>query len=79
MLQYLEIHLTAIDATKVTSVLSLAYTIGPLVTAVVSLKLTPDHIISYHFVFLISGWSIIYFFRTNVTMIYIGSAILGKF
>lgn len=77
MLQYLEIHLTAVEATKVTSVLSLAYTIGPLVTAIVSLKLQPDHIISYHFVFLISGWSLIYFFRTDLTMIYIGSAVLG--
>ena len=77
MLQYLEIHLSAVEATQVTSVLSLAYTIGPLITALVSLKLQPDYIISYHFVFLVSGWSIIFFFQENITMIYVGSAILG--
>lgn len=78
MFQYLEIQLTAVEATQVTSVLALSYTIGPLVTAFVSLKLTPDYIISYHFVFLITGTSILYFFRDQRFMIYLGSAILGK-
>lgn len=79
MLQYTQIHLSAVEATQVTSVLSLFYTFGPLVTAIVSLKLKPDHIISYHFVFLITGISTIFFFQTNITLVYIGSATLGLY
>ena len=79
MVQILDIKLDAAQATSVTSVLGMCYTIGPLITAIVSLRLKPDYIILYHYVFLIGGISIIYFGQYNITMLYIGSGIFGKF
>ena len=79
MFQYMDINLSASASAHVTSVLSLFYTIGPLVTAFISLKLKPDTIVLYHFGFMLAGIAMIYFGQLNLTVIYIGSAVLGKF
>ena len=78
MWQYLEVELSAEESARVTSVLSAAFTIGPLVTAFISLKVKPDWILAYHYGFLTLGISALYFGRLNSIMIYAGSGLLGN-
>ena len=75
MLQHLSIEPS--EAAHVLSVLSAAYTIGRLVTAFISLKLTPDIIMTYHFVIIIAAQTCLYFGRHNRTIIYITTVLLG--
>ena len=78
MYQYLEIKMDATTATHMQSVVSATYTLGRLTTAFITIKLVPDVIISYHFVTLITGMLVIFFGRNSQTVIYAGSAILGR-
>lgn len=75
MLQHLSVEPS--EAAHVLSVLSAAYTIGRLVTAFISLKLTPDIIMTYHFVIIIVAQTCLYFGRHNRTIIYITTVLLG--
>ncbi|OTF70693.1 hypothetical protein BLA29_005916 [Euroglyphus maynei] len=75
MLQHLKVEPS--EAAHVLSVLSAAYTIGRLVTAFISLKLTPDIIMTYHLVIIIAAQTCLYFGRHNLTIIYITTALLG--
>lgn len=77
MLQYMEIRFSAPEASTVTSILSLTFTIGPLITALVSLKMQIDNIVSYHYGIVLTGIAVIYFGQHNRNLIYVGSAILG--
>ena len=75
--QYMEVRLTASEAAMVMSVLSATYAAGPLITAVVSMRLQVEHILAYHYGFLFLGVGVLYFGRLNRPMIYAGSALLG--
>lgn len=77
--QYLEIRLSASESAHVTSILSLFYTLGPLLTAFISLKIRSEVILLYHYGFILGGTAILYWGRFNLSIIYVGNAVLGKF
>lgn len=77
MVQYLPVHMSANEATKVMTVMSVAYAICPVITGIVSLKVKVDNILSYHFALLILGTGILLFGQQSRLMIYAGSAVLG--
>lgn len=77
MFQNLDIALSAPQAAYVLSILSSSSTIGRLVTTLLSLKLTPDSILSYHYGLIVSGLSLIYLGRHVHLAIYLGSGLLG--
>lgn len=77
MWQNLPILLSPSEAAHVQTVLSITYTLGPAVTAFVALKVSPDIIVSYHFVFLLTGLAMLYFGQASMYLIYTGSAIIG--
>ena len=79
MLQYLPIQISASKAAQILSVLSVTFTVGRLITAVISLKVGIDIILAYHYVIQIFALIILYFGQANITMIYIGMATFGKF
>lgn len=76
-LQKLSDPMSASEAARVTSLLATAYAIGRLVTAVISIKVIPDIIVSYHYITFLVGQAIIYFGGSNRTCIYVGTVILG--
>src|SRR5699024_11198376 len=79
MFQYLEIHMSAINSAHAQSLFSATYTTGRLLTAFISLKLTPDHILSYHYVAILAGLATLYFGQLSQSAIYAGCAVFGKF
>ena len=80
MWQYMDIKLSSVEANRVMTVMTAVYTLGPLLTAFISMKIKIDNILSYHYVLLVCGMSVLlYFGRLNKTLIYIGSVILGNF
>lgn len=76
-LQKLSDPMSAAEAARVTSILATAYSTGRLLTAIISIKLVPDVIVSYHYVLFLVGQGIIYFGGSNRTCIYAGTIILG--
>ncbi|KAI2800220.1 major facilitator super [Blomia tropicalis] len=77
MFQYMEIKLSASQSAHVMTTFTALYTIGPLITAFVSIKLRPDHILSYHYVLIIGSLVLIYLGQNQIILIYLGSGILG--
>lgn len=82
MFQYLEIDLSAGQAAYVLSILSTAATVGRLLTAIISIRLKPDLVVSVHFALIIAGLSVVFFGSRgegSLPVVYGGSAILGEF
>ena len=78
MWQSLPVHLSAEEANRVSSVLSIFYTIGPLVTSLISIRLMPDIIILYHYAIMLIALLFLFFGQRNIKLIYVGSAIIGN-
>ncbi len=77
MYQYLEIGLDATTATHMQSIVSATYTLGRLTTTFIAAKLSPDTIISYHYLTMVIGFVTIFLGRSSQLVITVGSAILG--
>lgn len=77
MLQYLPIKMNASTAAHALSIMSATFTIGRLMTAFISLKVGIDVILAYHFVIQLISVGIFYINSNNLTMIYIGMALMG--
>lgn len=70
--------MSATEAARVLSLLATTYSIGRLITAVISIKVIPDIIVVYHFAILIVGQVVVFFFgRHSRTFIYIGTILCG--
>lgn len=79
MFQYLEpLRFSAEQAAHIMSILSAAYTIGRLLTAFISMKISPDVIISYHYIIIAASFVFLYVFRAERIFIYIGTVFLGE-
>ena len=75
--QEMEIRMTVGEASRVVSVHSAAYTLGPLVTTFLSLRLHPDTVIWGHFGLLFLAASVLYFGRLSAALVYVGNGFLG--
>ena len=78
MWQHLEIQLHADEAAYILSILTATYTAGRLASALISLKVPPDFIISYHYAIILGALALLFFGRFNIKCIYAGNALLGK-
>lgn len=78
MFQYLEIHMEAPEASIVLSILCSAYALGRIMTAFISLRLSPDIILGYHLLIIIGSQAMLYVGRDNRTIIYVGSILCGR-
>ncbi|KAH9395222.1 hypothetical protein TYRP_020981 [Tyrophagus putrescentiae] len=76
-LQYLEKPLTATESAHVMSVLAGTFTAGRLVTAFISMKISSDAIIAYHYVVCLASFAFLYLGRNHLLLIYLGTAALG--
>ena len=76
-LQYLEKPLTATESAHVMSVLAGTFTAGRLVTAFISMKVSSDAIIAYHYVVCLASFAFLYLGRNHLLLIYLGTAALG--
>ena len=78
MFQYLPIALSASEAAHVQSVLSTTFTLGRLITALISLKVAIDVILAYHFLLQVAALTFFYAFCLDSRpLIYAGMAFLG--
>lgn len=77
MYQYMDIQLSGQEAARLTALLLTQYTFGRLASAFISLKLSNDIIIGYHFALQLIGLLILYTGRHSLTMLYLGTATLG--
>lgn len=77
MFQYLEIGLTASEAAQLTSVLSFFYTIGPFISAFVSIWVSPDTILVYHYGCLLGGFSLLALGHSQLPVLYGSNVLVG--
>ena len=79
------ITITATQAAHIQSLMSTAYTIGRLITALISLHIRIDHILTYHYLIQFGALGTLFWVTTStminsdtsLTLIYAGSAALG--
>lgn len=78
-LQYLPVNRSASEAALIISLVCIFYTIGRLASAFISLHLSPDIILIYHFLTTIVSVITLYFACTHniVWLVYIGSGLFG--
>lgn len=76
--QHLSIHMTPNQAAHVLSVMSTAYTLGRLFTAFISIRVSSDIILAYHYVFIVIGQTMLYVGSDHLSWIYAGTVITGE-
>lgn len=75
--QYLEIELSAPQAALMMSLLTGCYTAGRLLATFIALKVKPDITLAAHYLLIAASLTLLFFGRTNLTVVYVGHAALG--
>ena len=76
--QFLPIRVSAQTAADLMTLMTTTYTMGRLSSAYISSKLSPEVMISYHFVIITIALSILHFLQHSMTFIWIGNALIGN-
>ena len=78
LFQNLTIRLSATTSAHLLSILSSSYTLGRLTSALISIKVHPDTIVSYHLAILLGAISALFWGRDDLWWITVATAFLGK-